>query len=90
MTIGILQSQADPEAKLFAATTLRGKVRAYWTSQNSLSNLLDYLRCQPNPSHGPPIPPRSAPRAFESFCNWPATHQNPIMCLSGNPSDPDD
>lgn len=26
MTIGILQSQAEPEAQLFAATTLRGKV----------------------------------------------------------------
>ena len=27
VTIGILQSDADAEAKLFAATTLRGKVR---------------------------------------------------------------
>jgi hypothetical protein len=26
ITIGLLQSQADAEAKLFAATTLRGKV----------------------------------------------------------------
>jgi hypothetical protein len=32
ITIGILQSQVDVEAKLFAATTLRGKVDAPETS----------------------------------------------------------
>jgi hypothetical protein len=50
ITIGLLQSQADAEAKLFAATTLRGKVRRAWAVARFQVGLTftDHLRCQPN------------------------------------------
>lgn len=44
MTIGILNSQADLEAKLFAATTLRGKVGGMGSlGYIPCANLLDNL-----------------------------------------------
>ncbi|RQM07947.1 hypothetical protein DH86_00000829 [Scytalidium sp. 3C] len=43
VTIGILQSDAEAEAKLFAATTLRGKVEIH-TSESSSNPTTDPIR----------------------------------------------
>lgn len=57
MTIGILQSGADAEAKLFAATTLKGKVRSHDVSAPLEMMLISQITydIQQIPAEAPPV-----------------------------------
>jgi hypothetical protein len=84
MTIGILQSGADAEAKLFAATTLKGKVIEHNTRFfQSEAYHPDYLRHPTNTYRCPTILTKSNFGAFEGLCSGAATDQDPAMCLLG-------
>jgi hypothetical protein len=74
MTIGILQSGADAEAKLFAATTLKGKVIEHNTHFfHSKAYHPDYIRHPTNTYRCATIPTKSDFGAFESLCSGAAT-----------------
>jgi hypothetical protein len=90
ITVGILQSQVDAEHKMFAATTLRGKVTAKLNKVYFEADEQDHLRHPANTRRSVAGASRSDFRAFESFCSGPATYSNPTVRLLGHPSNTND
>jgi hypothetical protein len=81
VTIGILQSDADLEPKLFAATTLKGKVEITKHRTSCKADLLDYLRRQSDTRRCAAVPSRSSFAASEGLRDWAKTDSNSAMCL---------
>ena len=91
ITIGILQSEADAEVKLFAATTLRGKVCSHtgFIASSELM-LVDYLWSATTAWRSFAIPSRSAFTASKAVCYWRPTDTYPVMCMFGDFGNTDD
>lgn len=83
MTIGILQSAAEPDAKLFAATTLRGKVGSLNFCSNSQADKLDHLRCSTNTSRCTTSSTKSTSGAAKDLCDRATTDTSSALRLLG-------
>lgn len=92
-THALLQSPDVPvEAKLFAATTLKGKVipRALTDHRFLRSNLLDCVRLGPTTPRLRTRASRFRPQFTRCFRLGPASHSDSAMCVLGKFGDSDD
>ena len=89
--MGLLQEQADPEAVLFAAITLRGKVGSPIRGRFSRLTSPDYLR-PPNtgPSRRARRPPKPDPSTAPAVCERTQAYPSTAMRLPGNPGHPNE
>lgn len=97
--LGILQEQAEPEATLFAAITLRGKVRGLsewrillaWKNLTDASSTVDYLRSvHASPPRRARASPKPDPSPTPALRRRPQANPCPALRLPCHPGHPDE